>query len=138
MAEIGDSTGAAAGRKKDDPQTAAVLSALLWPGAGQIYNGEKTKGGLMAAAMLALTIWLLAGAERAIRVRLPSDLAELTFSGSLAILLDALRANLTAFIAINLAATALWAYAVADAYFAARRRMTAGPARPPGGLSEAP
>jgi hypothetical protein len=138
MAEIAAPSGAGAGRKKDDPQTAAVLSALLWPGAGQIYNGEKTKGALLAAAMLALTVWLLAGAERAVRARLPEDLTFLTFSGAGGILLDALRANLAAFIAINAAATVVWGYSVADAYFAARRRMTAGPARVRRGLSEEP
>jgi len=55
----------AASRRRASPRTRAVLlSALVWPGAGQMYKGERVKGlcligvsGLLAVA-LAVTLAL--------------------------------------------------------------------------------
>lgn len=45
--------------EKKSPWRALVLSALVFPGAGQVYNGDRLKGYLLMALALIISLFLV-------------------------------------------------------------------------------
>jgi len=110
---------AASGRH---PYRPALLSALVFPGLGQLANGHLGRalafggGSLALLVVLARRVWLEAQA------RLPDDPAALLDPGFPFRLADELqRANGSFFFWITLGLVAAWAGAVVDAWLGARK-----------------
>ena len=62
------------------PWPAVLLSGLVWPGAGQIKNGERLKGmlfGLVSLALLAFFAWRVAADATAVLLEAPGPLGPL-------------------------------------------------------------
>jgi hypothetical protein len=102
---------------------AALLSALVIPGAGQFYNGEKKKGVLVAGASIVSLVALFTAATVALWRILPPD-----FDPNQKEMLQALMNRvllehgglLSVFEALLVV---LWLFGLVDAFIVAKRRL---------------
>jgi len=103
-----------------------VLSVLLGPGVGQLYNKEFKKGfimiGVSIGLLLAFSIWL----SRAAFVYLPSDINTVDRN----VLRDIIQKHiitdhLVTFYTYEILLGAIWVYGVIDAYLGGMRRRAA-------------
>lgn len=103
-----------------------LLSLILGPGVGQLYNKEYKKG----AYLISLSLLVLMGAMmwflKAMRPDLPADLTNINHDALQAIMLTAVNhviagqgGTLDIYKAIL---TVLWIYSIIDAYFGGVRR----------------
>jgi TM2 domain-containing membrane protein YozV len=106
-----------------------LLSLLLGPGVGQLYNREYRKGGYLIALSLIVLIAAFFWFWKAVRPDLPPDLAEMDpmaintvmrESANRVVQLRGKTISIYYFILIG-----LWVYSVVDAYFGGIRRKTA-------------
>jgi hypothetical protein len=106
-----------------------LLSALVWPGTGQLYNRDFKKG----FTLISLT--LLFGATLFIKVgslivhRLPTDASTLDAAALHAITESALRENPAFMSTFNFLVLATWFFSIVDAYWGARERNAPPPPR---------
>jgi diadenosine tetraphosphate (Ap4A) HIT family hydrolase len=98
------------------PLRAALLSALVCPGAGQIHNREYGKGVLLIGATLITAIWLIVRLVREVLGGLPEDMATFDPLSVLAMVEEVQRRNAGFFLGFTLLLTALWIYGIVDAY----------------------
>jgi diadenosine tetraphosphate (Ap4A) HIT family hydrolase len=105
------------------PLRAALLSALVCPGAGQIKNGEHAKGYALVAVTLAGAGYILVKLVRLVLAALPPDgIVDPLAAPELAMTLAAeAHADLSWLVA---GLTLLWAYSTVDAWFGAARQAT--------------
>ena len=96
--------------------TAAALSGLVCPGAGQIYNKEYLKGGVLVAASLGLVAALLYELWDAMVKTVLSMPPEEVRGDVFGIAHRLVQENRATLSSILWALLAVWAYAVADAY----------------------
>jgi hypothetical protein len=107
-----------------------LLSLLLGPGVGQLYNKEYKKGALLIALSAGILIWAVVWYSKAIQPFLPSDMTTIDPQAMPQLVKNAaeqVRAQgggvLLFFKGIL---TILWLYGVVDAYWAAdKKRKTA-------------
>ena len=92
------------------------LSLLVWPGAGQMYRGQRVKGLLLIAlsSLSGLGFAVLSGL--AVLRALPADPALLDPRRLLSALRAALSGEACALAATALPLAAVWLYAVVDAW----------------------
>ena len=99
-----------------------LLSALVWPGLGQLASGHLWKGLLIVAGTLAAFGWLLVRvAEETLR-RLPTDPADFDLYRLFEMARAIRQDNAAFFSGITAALVGLWAIAVADAWRDRRQR----------------
>jgi hypothetical protein len=110
---------------------AVLLSAAVWPGAGQIYNREFRKAAVLISLTLLSAISLFSVAGVAIARRLPPNMDHVDVGVASVISQDVARENAGLFLSFNLLILAIWLYSVVDAYFGARERLKAPPAPAP-------
>ena len=109
------------------PMVAALLSALLWPGAGQFYNREFKKGLLLTCLTVLLSVSLVIGLGRSLLQNLPQVTSPFD-PQQMKVLRDAiLQANPRLYGAYSLLLTLTWAFSVLDAFLEARERRDSGP-----------
>lgn len=108
--------------RSNRPLMALLLSAAVWPGAGQVYNGERPKGALLALAAGAVVaaVFVVVG---------PSLLAvaplEPTFEDVLrapALARAVVDRHWGALLGLHVALAVVWIVAVVDAWRVARRQ----------------
>jgi hypothetical protein len=92
------------------------LSLLVWPGAGQLYQGRRAKGLALVtlSGLLGLAFALLAGLV--VLRALPADVALLDPLTLLAALRRSVLDQLHRLAAVGLPLAAVWAYAAVDAW----------------------
>ncbi len=110
-----------------------VLSGLLGPGIGQLYNKEFKKGALLLVLGLVLVAITTVSIAKAMMPYLSQDIAAMDIV-QLAELGDKLKSEFDPtrsglMMACYLMLTAMWIYSIIDAYFGAKRRKqkTLGP-----------
>ncbi len=107
---------AAGARAPSRPLRAALLSGLVFPGAGQIHNREYGKGVLLIGATLIAAGWLIVRLVKEVLRGLPEDMATFDPLSVWAQVEDIQRRSAGFFLGITLALTALWVYGIVDAY----------------------
>jgi hypothetical protein len=111
------------------PWVAALLSAILWPGAGQFYNREFKKGLLLTGLTLLLGASLLAGLGREVVRSLPPDPSPFNPAQIRQMRDIILQANPRLYGTYTLLLTLTWVFSVVDAFLGAREKGI----RPPPG-----
>lgn len=103
---------------------AVLLSAFVWPGAGQVYNKEFAKGLVLIGLTFLMVMSFMLGAMNQL-----GGLAEfgksgvLDFSAASKLTEAVARLNPGLVRTFNLLMSLTWVYAVVDAGFSARERM---------------
>jgi TM2 domain-containing membrane protein YozV len=110
---------------------AILLSAFVWPGAGQLYNRDFRKGFVLTALTALLWLSFFIGAQIEFLKRLPADTSAWDFSTLRAALHDILQTDSQYISAFTFLITAVTLYSVIDAYWTARDRRKRGPTVPP-------
>ncbi|MGA7827200.1 MAG: hypothetical protein WCA04_06045 [Geobacteraceae bacterium] len=94
---------------------AALLSALVLPGVGQIYRGRTVKGGILIAlvsiVLLIFVVVAVMAAQDILQVVRVSGTVDATA------LVESLRGRLPAFLWLGGALLCVWTYGVVDALF---------------------
>jgi diadenosine tetraphosphate (Ap4A) HIT family hydrolase len=103
------------------PWPAALLSALVWPGAGQIKNRRYVKAALLSLATMAVLVQLVAGVVADATALLLDAPAPAGLGEIWDIALEVQRRNAGSLSWLTLALVAIWAIAVADAWRDARK-----------------
>lgn len=105
---------------------AVLLSAFVWPGAGQLYNREFRKAVVLIALTTLITLSFMIGAEAEILRRLPDDITGVSFEQVRAAIKDVLDQRSDYVTAFNVLMLASWLYSVVDAYLGAKDRANRG------------
>jgi hypothetical protein len=106
---------------------AVLLSGLLWPGTGQMYNREFAKGLVLILLTFLFGLSLLMGAGAEILQKLPADGPAWDTSQVQQILEQIRLKNAGLVTTFNLLMTVTWVYGVVDAYLGAKDRLTPPP-----------
>jgi diadenosine tetraphosphate (Ap4A) HIT family hydrolase len=104
------------------PWPSVLLSALVWPGAGQIKNGERLKGalfGLASLALLAIFAWRVTQEATAVLLEAQGPLGPLEL-WTLAEEIRGRNSGSLGFVTVLL--TLLWGWSVLDAWQGAARK----------------
>jgi diadenosine tetraphosphate (Ap4A) HIT family hydrolase len=113
----------AATEGRDPPLRAALLSALVWPGAGQIRNRQYAKGLALVGAVLATAGTLLVRMLTEVLRVLPTDGTFVDPFSAWDLAREIQDQNRGEFLAFSLVLLALWIYATWDAWRVARRSV---------------
>jgi hypothetical protein len=107
--------------RRKRPGVAAVLSGLVWPGAGQLYNGQRAKGWtFIVLSTAAAAVFVVAGVAAALELYSQGLSAMGPEEAQRAI--DQIVAARGATLGLSfLAMTAVWLLSIADAWWVARR-----------------
>lgn len=105
-----------------------LLSALVWPGAGQIYNRDFKKGIvlILLTFLAGLSLFMVAGMQ--IAQHLPPDVSSIDTARAQAIADEILKKNAGFFASFNILVLATWVFGVIDAFLGAKERLNAPPA----------
>ncbi len=110
---------------------AALLSALVWPGAGQFYNREFKKGLALVFLTLLLGVSLMIGLGRDIAQSLPTDPSPFDPEQIRRVRDIILQANPRFYRNYSMLLTATWLFSVVDAALGARERAASRKEPPP-------
>ena len=99
---------------------AVLLSAFVWPGAGQIYNKEYKKGLTLIGLTLMFGVSLLMGVGMDVVRNLPPDLSTFNRSQAEALTTRLMVEHGSFYLTFQLLMMAAWLFSVADAYMTAR------------------
>ena len=113
---------------------AALLSAFVWPGAGQLYNREFRKGALLIALTLVAAAVVMVATAAEVTRQLPGDIGDLDADLVRTLPAQVLAAQTGTLLVSSLLLLVVWGYGIIDAYFGGRgrRKMTLEPRTPPG------
>ena len=112
---------------------AALLSAFVWPGAGQLYNREIKKGAILIALTIAVAVAVMIATAAEVTRQLPADIGDLDADLVRTLPAQVLAARPGILLLSSLFLLLTWAYGVVDAYFGGRgrRKLTREPRTPP-------
>jgi hypothetical protein len=112
---------------------AALLSAFVWPGAGQLYNREFKKGALLIALTLVAAAVVMVATAAEVTRQLPGDIGDLDADLVRTLPAQVLAARSGTLMVASLLLLAAWGYGIVDAYLGGRgrRKMTLEPRVPP-------
>jgi hypothetical protein len=112
---------------------AALLSAFVWPGAGQLYNREFKKGALIIGLTLAVAIVVIVATAAELTRQLPGDMGDLDADLVRTLPAQVLAARSGTLMASSLLLLTAWVYGIVDAYLGGRgrRKLTLDPRVPP-------
>jgi len=112
---------------------AALLSAFVWPGAGQLYNREIRKGALLIGLTIAVAVAVMIATAAEVTRQLPGDIGDLDADLVRTLPAQVLAARPGTLLVSSLLLLLIWAYGVVDAYFGGRgrRKLTREPRTPP-------
>ena len=112
---------------------AALLSAFVWPGAGQLYNREVKKGALLIGLTILIAAAVIVAAASEVSRQLPADMEDLDADIVLRTLpAQVLAARAGVMLGSSLALLLVWTYGIVDAYLGGRgrRKLTLEPRTP--------
>ncbi len=101
---------------------AALLSALVWPGAGQLYNREFKKGALLIGLTLLVAAVVIIATAAEVTRQLPADIGDLDADVVRTLPAQVLAARTGTLLVSSLLLLAAWGYGILDAYFGGRGR----------------
>ena len=101
---------------------AALMSAFVWPGAGQLYNREFKKGALLIGVTLAVAVAVIIATAAEVTRQLPADLGDLDADLVRTLPAQVLAARPGTLMASSMLLLVAWGYGVIDAYFGGRGR----------------
>jgi hypothetical protein len=112
---------------------AALLSAFVWPGAGQLYNREFKKGAFLIGLTLAVAVAVIVATTAEVTRQLPADIGDLDADLVRTLPAQVLAARSGTLLVSSLLLLLAWAYGVVDAYVGGRgrRKITLEPRTPP-------
>jgi hypothetical protein len=112
---------------------ASLLSAFVWPGAGQLYNREIRKGAILIGLTIALAVVVIIATAAEVTRQIPGDIADLDADLVRTLPAQVLFARPGTLLGSSVLLLAVWAYGVVDAYFGGRgrRKLTREPRTPP-------
>lgn len=112
---------------------AALLSAFVWPGAGQLYNREFRKAAVLIGLTLAVAVAVIIATAAEVTRQLPADIGDLDADLVRTLPAQILAARSGTLVASSLLLLLAWAYGIVDAYLGGRgrRKMTLEPRTPP-------
>ena len=112
---------------------AALLSCVVWPGAGQLYNREFKKGALLIGLTLAVAVVVIVATASELTRQLPADMGALDADLVRTLPAQVLAARSGTLLASSLLLLAAWAYGIVDAYLGGRgrRKLSLEPRVPP-------
>jgi TM2 domain-containing membrane protein YozV len=122
-------TATAAGPRR--PWMAAGLSAVVFPGAGQVYNRQVAKGVAFIALSLACTVAITVMMVRIAMAAIQANPDMIDPSQTQRAVEQAVRSGAGGLSATVWALTLLWVVSVVDAYLVARRSSAAAAATMP-------
>jgi hypothetical protein len=102
---------------------AVRLSAVVWPGAGQLYNREFQKGFILIGLTLLFGLSLFMTAGVGIAKHMPPDATTFDMAQARILSDTIVRENAKFFTTFNLLMMATWIYSIVDAYLGARDRL---------------
>lgn len=110
-----------------------LLSALVVPGAGQMYNKEKVKGVVLMVLFFLVIFGFMIRLSVSLAMLLPPGVAvpPEQLRGLMESILEEKSGFITAFWYLTLA---IWGYSILDAYLGARDRVKARSAKSPPNL----
>ena len=113
---------------------AALLSAFVWPGAGQLYNREFRKAAVLIGLTLAVAVAVIIATAAEVTRQLPADIGDLDADLVRTLPAQVLAARSGTLVASSLLLLLAWAYGIVDAYLGGRgrRKLTLEPRTPPG------
>jgi hypothetical protein len=113
---------------------AALLSAFVWPGAGQLYNREFKKGALLVGLTVAVAVVVIVATTAELTRQLPATIDELDADIVRTLPAQVLSARSGTLMASSLLLLAAWTYGIVDAYLGGRgrRKLTREPQAPQG------
>jgi Mn2+/Fe2+ NRAMP family transporter len=106
---------------------AALLSAFVWPGAGQLYNREFKKGALLIGLTLAVAVAVMIATAAEVTRQLPANIDDLDADLVRTLPAQVLAARPGTLLASSLLLLAAWGYGIVDAYFGGRGRRKLSP-----------
>lgn len=110
---------------------ATLLSGLIWPGAGQLYNKDFRKG----FVMIGLTILLVLSFMISVAPRLEDKMGEksqkIDMAAARKISEEVMLDSPGTFRTFNMLMTAVWIFAIVDAYLGAKNRNLKPPPKKP-------
>lgn len=101
---------------------AVLLSGVLGPGVGQLYNREFKKGWALIIFTLVICILFFGALTKATVQMLPPHVTVITPEMAQQILQKLLEKNPTPFHMFKFIILILWVYGIVDAYIGARKR----------------
>jgi hypothetical protein len=112
---------------------AALLSAFVWPGAGQLYNREFKKAALLIGLTIAVAVAVMITTAAEVTRQLPADLGDLDADLVRTLPAQVLAARPGMLMASSVLLLLAWGYGVIDAYLGGRgrRKITLEPRTPP-------
>ena len=105
----------------------AILSGLVAPGLGQLYNREYAKGGLLLFAFLGSFIWFSKTVTEALSLLLPGAPEQWAQNNAAfrAAIMKVVAQNPDMFVTFEILILVVWVFGTVDAYFTARRQRRA-------------
>jgi hypothetical protein len=112
---------------------AALLSAFVWPGAGQLYNREFKKGAALIGLTILVAVVVIIATAAEVTRQLPGDLGDLDADLIRTLPAQVLAARTGPLLGSSLVLLVAWGYGIIDAYFGGRgrRKLTLEPRTPP-------
>jgi hypothetical protein len=112
---------------------AALLSAFVWPGAGQLYNREVRKGAILIGLTLAVAVAVMIATAAEVTRQLPGDIEDMDADLVRTLPAQVLAARPGTLLVSSLLLLLIWAYGVVEAYFGGRgrRKLARDPRTPP-------
>ena len=112
---------------------AALLSAFVWPGAGQLYNRDVKKGAFLIGLTLAVAVAVIIATAAEVTRQLPADIGDLDADLVRTLPAQVLAARSGTLLVSSLVLLLAWAYGIVDAYVGGRgrRKLTLEPRTPP-------
>ena len=120
-------------RQLNRGMVAALLSAFVWPGAGQLYNREFKKGALLIGLTILVAVVVIIATTAEVTRQLPADIGDLDADLVRTLPAQVLAARTGPLLASSLVLLVTWGYGIVDAYLGGRgrRKLTLEPRNPP-------
>jgi hypothetical protein len=112
---------------------AGLLSALVWPGAGQLYNREFKKGAALIGLTILVAVVVIIATAAEVTRQLPADLGDLDADLVRTLPAQVLAARTGPLLGSSLVLLVAWGYGIIDAYLGGRgrRKLSLEPRTPP-------
>ena len=105
---------------------AALLSGVVWPGAGQLYNREFKKGALLIGLTILVAVVIIVATAAELTRQLPADMGDLDPDLVRTLPAQVLAARSGTLMVSSLVLAAAWVYGIVDAYLGGRGRRKLG------------
>ncbi|HOW26943.1 MAG TPA: hypothetical protein PK876_00370 [Elusimicrobiota bacterium] len=108
---------------------AGLLSAFIWPGAGQLYNRDYRRGFVFIGLTIFFVISLFIGIGDQLKELIPPGATHLDFDSARQLSLRLTEQKSGSFRTFNFLMSLTWAYSIIDAFMSARKEEP--PPEPP-------